>query len=278
MQQTIMQVGLPMFVTALGGSLAGGWLSMFCFIWSGAASRTIEENEQRKEAFQATVRQASGWAFRIGIVLGLLVAYIFVTRDPKSAVGNAQYAWVVLGSMGVGFVTASGFFGYFGSTGMTVTSNGIGESRPPHLTYPEHYEQTFLQAPDTKQRLTLIHSEADGPGIVLVYKWMAELSPEEADRLDTRARAYITCAIYDAATTAGLSCQPGPPHFQRPAWRFPGERVPVSLIYAGFDVSDKTCFMQIGSSMMMVKGPSDGGRYAKQLVRGFRAQFSEIIV
>jgi len=278
MRETIVQVGFPMFLTALGGSFAGGWLSMFYFIWSGAANRTIGENEKRKEAFRATVRQASGWAFRIGIVLGLIVAYVFLTRDPNSAVETNHYIWVGLGSMGVGFVTASGFFGYFGSSGTTVFSNSTGESIPPHLTYPEHYEQTSDQAQGRKQRLTLIRSVVDGPGVTLVYIWTADLSHEEADRLDTRARAYIACAIFDAATTAGLTCQPGPPHGQRPAWQFPKDRLPVSLINAGFDVSEKTCFMQIGPGMMMVRESSGDGECAKKLVTGFRAQFSEINV
>jgi hypothetical protein len=149
--------------------------------------------------------------------------------------------------------------------------------KPSHLSHPEHYEKTSRQAPGDTQRLTLIQSDADGPGVALVYRWTAELSHEEADRLDTRARAYIACAIYDAATAAGLRCEPGPPHGRRPAWFLPGERMPVSLINAGFDTSDKTCFMEIGAGMMTMGGPPGGG-YAKQLAAGFRAHFSEISV
>jgi hypothetical protein len=52
--------------------------------------------------------------------------------------------------------------------------------------------------------------------------------------------------------------------------------MPVSLINAGFDLSDKTCFMQIGAGMMMLAGPQSGGRYAKKLISGFQAQFSQI--
>ena len=104
--------------------------------------------------------------------------------------------------------------------------------------------------------------------------WTVELSHEGADRLDTRSRAYIACAIHDAATTAGLACQPGPPHGQRSSWLFHG---PVSLINAGFDMADKTCFLHIGPGMM-ISGRSGGGGYVKQLVAGFRAQFSDINV
>lgn len=85
------------------------------------------------------------------------------------------------------------------------------QPRPPHLTYSEYYEayeETCLNAPGGKSDLTLIHAAAEGPFVNLVYQWKGELSHAEADDLDTRARAYIACAIYDAAITAGLSCQP----------------------------------------------------------------------
>lgn len=150
--------------------------------------------------------------------------------------------------------------------------------KAPYLTYAEHYEQTLRQVQGVTQRLSLIHAELDGTVVALTYRWTAELSHEEADRLDTRARAYVACAIYDAAITAGLTCQPGSPYGQRPSWIFRGESMPVSLINAGFDVADKTCFMQIGQGMIMISGPYRGGRYIKQLIEGFRAQFGKIDV
>jgi len=238
MQETILRVGLPMFITALGGSFAGGWLSMFCFVWSGAANRMIGDSQDKKEAFGFTVRQASAWAFRVGVVLGLIVASVFVGRGANAALDTTHYVWVGIGSMGVGFITAAGFFGSFGSSGTPVLSGARAEHKPPHLTYPEHYEETCLHAPGGKADLKLIHAAAEGPFITLVYQWKGNLSRAEADDLDTRARAYIACAIYDAAATAGLSCQPGPPHGQRPSWHITGERMPISLVNAGFDVSD----------------------------------------
>lgn len=150
--------------------------------------------------------------------------------------------------------------------------------KAPYLTYPEHYEQTLRQAQGVKQRLSLINAELDGTVVAMTYRWTAELSHEEADRLDTRARAYVTCAIYDAATTAGIACQPGPPHGQRPSWILGSERMPISLINAGFDLAEKTCFMHIGQGLMVISGPSGGGRYAKKLVAGFRTQFAKIDV
>ena len=278
MQESIVRIGLPMFITALGGTFAGGWLSMLCFVWSGAANRTIGESVERKEAFGFTVRQASAWAFKIGIALGVIVVYVFVRRDPNSAIETAHYVWVAIGSMGVGFITASGFFGIFGSSGTTMTSVTRAEQRPPHLTFHEQYEQTCLCAPGGKCAIKLIDATLEGPGVSLVYQWSAVLSDEEADRLDTRARAYIACAIYDAASTARLISQPGPLHGQRPSWRFPGEHTYVSLIHAGFDVTDKTCFMHIGPGMITGGEPSRAAGYGKQLVAGFRAQFGDIVV
>lgn len=150
--------------------------------------------------------------------------------------------------------------------------------RAPYLTYPQHYDQTVREAPGEKCGLTLVHAGVEGPFVNLVYQWNAELSDDEADRLDTRARAYIACAISDAATTAGLACQPGPPHGQRPSWYVGGESMPISLVNAGLDVSDKTCFMQIGSGMLIMRSPKGSECHCKRLVAGFQAQFREISV
>lgn len=159
----------------------------------------------------------------------------------------------------------------------SLVRKSVAECEPHTLTYAEHYEFTCRQGVGEKRWLSLIQAEADGNIVSLVYRWNAALSSEEADALDTRARGYIACAIYDAALTAGLTCQSGPPHGQRPSWLFPGERIPVSLINAGYDLTEKTCFMQIGPGMMM-GGPSSSGNFAKRLVAGFRAQFREIHV
>jgi hypothetical protein len=126
--------------------------------------------------------------------------------------------------------------------------------------------------------MSLIVADEDGPFVNLVYRWKGDLSHDEADRLDTRVRAYVACAIFDAAATGGLSCVPGPPHGQRPSWVIRGEPMPISLVNAGFDVSDKTCFMQIGPGMLMVRAPQRGGRCSKKLIDGFKAQFSAIQV
>ena len=151
------------------------------------------------------------------------------------------------------------------------------QPRAPFLTHSQHYDETARQAPGSKCELTLVHVGVEGPFLNLVYQWHDNLSDQEADRLDTRARAYIACAIFDAAETANLSCDPGPPHGQRPSWRICGARTPISLVNAGFDVSDKTCFMQVGPGMVAMTARQQGENLSK-LAAGFQSQFSRIAV
>lgn len=165
--------------------------------------------------------------------------------------------------------------------GCTIIQGGTKSS---HLMYPEHYHETCRQASGKICELSLLHATVDDgpvPGlghqiVTLVYEWSANLSYEHADRLDTRARAFIACAIFDAATTAGLSCEAGPLWGKRPSWIIAGERTPVSLVKAGFDVANKTCFMQIGACITSPHGPRSSGQYAEQLILGFQSQFSRI--
>jgi hypothetical protein len=123
----------------------------------------------------------------------------------------------------------------------------------------------------------LVRIGTEGPFLDLVYGWADSLSDKEADDLDTRARAYISCAIYDAARTAGLPCNPGPHHGQRPSWVIGGGRTPISLVNAGFDVSDRTWFMQVGPGIIVMAAQQEAPWLAK-LAAGFRAQFLRITV
>lgn len=158
-------------------------------------------------------------------------------------------------------------------------NTAVQEPAASQLTHPDHYEKTMQKAPGKKCRLRLIHADAESARVTLVYKWDMDLDSDEADKVDTRARAYVACAIYDAARRAGLMCQPGPLHGQRPAWLFAGENIPVSLVKADFDVSDKTCFMQVGSVMVRLDEQHQSSpSYGKKLIAGFRSQFSEINV
>jgi hypothetical protein len=143
------------------------------------------------------------------------------------------------------------------------------------LTYPRHYIETAEKAPDSRRELTLLRAFTDGSLITLIYRWEAELSWDEADRLDTRARAYITCAVYDVVVAVGLKCTPGPNHGIRPTWRIGKDSFPLTLVDAGFDVSDRTCFMRIGPPAILMGQPHVIG-HAEKLVTGFESEFSKL--
>ena len=112
-----------------------------------------------------------------------------------------------------------------------------------------------------------------------MYQWDGELPEQEAQRLALRAVAYISCAIYDAAKSAGLPCQPSPiPNGRRPAWLIAGERVPISLTLSDVEVSQRACQMSVGPMMFFVDElPGNVGLLAR-LAEGFRTRFGTIRV
>lgn len=141
----------------------------------------------------------------------------------------------------------------------------------------EHYSRTTQTAGGEPHQLTLDEVSVEGPVVVLVYRWDEDLSYQEADRLDTRARAYASCAIRDAAIGAGLSCEAGPPHGQRPSWRIAGG-IPISLMAAGFDVGEKICWMRVGPTLGIGVMASGSESVAAGLAKGFRSHFKQITV
>lgn len=148
----------------------------------------------------------------------------------------------------------------------------------PKVTHAEHYMQAKLGAPGDPQLLTLVRSGTEGPFVTLTYQWQNELSYAQADNLDTRVRAYITCAIYDAAVAAGLKCKPGPPHGRRPSWLIAGRRGYTSLAGAGFDAGEKVCWLQIGPGMLSRDDFSSEDQVAQRLAHSFQKQFAQISV
>jgi tetratricopeptide (TPR) repeat protein len=156
-------------------------------------------------------------------------------------------------------------------------------NNPFNLRYSWHYEQESEQVPGNKCNLRLIDSSLeDGPCVTLiklVYQWDTALSYEEALRLDLRARAYIACAIYDAAISAGFFCQASEiPHGRRPSWLIEGERIPISLINALSEFSDRICLMEIGPVFIKIGTPQGSGTYWTKLLEGFKNRFSDISV
>lgn len=140
----------------------------------------------------------------------------------------------------------------------------------------DHYTRTTQTVGGEPHQLTLGEVSVEGAVVVLTYRWDEVLSYQEADRLDTRARAYVSCAIRDAAIGAGLSCETGPPHGQRPSWKIAGAGVPVSLMAAGFDVGEKVCWMHVGPTMGSGGRPSGSESVAAGLAKGFQSHVARI--
>lgn len=142
----------------------------------------------------------------------------------------------------------------------------------------DHYNRTTQTVGGEPHQLTLDEVSVEDPVVILVYRWDEDLSYQEADRLDTRARAYVSCAIRDAAIGVGLSCEAGPPHGQRPSWKIAGEGVPISLMAAGFDVGEKVCWMHVGPVIGIRGRPSKNESMAAGLAKGFQSHFEQILV
>jgi tetratricopeptide (TPR) repeat protein len=151
------------------------------------------------------------------------------------------------------------------------------------LTYPQHYSEEFREQAGKRGNLKLINSIIpDSPHLthlLLLYQWEEDLPDEEARNLALRAIAFVCCAIYDVAISAGLFCQPSPiPNGRRPAWILEGEKSPVSLILSDIDESAGTCQMTIGAMLTAVREPpSDRTRWEK-LEAAFRTRLSYITV
>jgi hypothetical protein len=154
---------------------------------------------------------------------------------------------------------------------------------PPFLSYPQFYDEEAQRKAGEKHTLKLVGSIIpDFPyltQLILRYQWDENLPDDEANRLAQRAIAYVCCAIYDAARSAGLFCQVSEiPNGHRPAWILEGERSPVSLTLSDIDLSERTCQMTIGAVLVsMDEPPSDRVRW-ENLHAAFKARFSEITV
>jgi hypothetical protein len=148
------------------------------------------------------------------------------------------------------------------------------------LTHDEHYRTVSAKAQGRPIALALASVQASGPFVALVYRRKEPLSHREADDLDTRVRAYIACAIYDAAIGAGLSCRKAPPHGSRPAWLIGNRSVPTSIVNAGFDAEDRECFVEVGPGTTRLDTSSVAGEdpVAVRIAVGFEKCFNEILV
>lgn len=115
----------------------------------------------------------------------------------------------------------------------------------PRLTFPEHYLQVLEKNQGPIQELFLEETEVEGSFLHLKYTWHDKLTHAQADRIDTRLRAYIACAIFDACHGL-LSCRPGPSHGSRPSWYIEDCPIPFSLVQASFSVAAKSLYQTVG--------------------------------
>ena len=151
------------------------------------------------------------------------------------------------------------------------------------LTYPQHYDEESQQQPGKQRNLKLIGSIVPElphvTHLLLQYQWEEDVPDEQATRLALRAIAFVACAIYDAATSAGLPCGPSPvSNGRRPAWALAGEKSPVSLILSDTDESERTCQMTIGTMLTFLREPPSDRTRWERLHAAFRAKFADICV
>lgn len=118
----------------------------------------------------------------------------------------------------------------------------------PH--HAEHYKAQQPKASGRTRALYLLEFEAYETGLQIVYQCPKRLTSEEANRLDTRLRAYIACIIPDAASRGSLGARSGPPHGQRPSWVLDGFSVPVGLQQASFDAEKRLFSLRVGPIML----------------------------
>lgn len=96
------------------------------------------------------------------------------------------------------------------------------------------------------RKLQLIDTFAQGKYLRVVYHWNKNMSHEKADKLDTKVRQIVAKKIGIAAVLAGLRCEKAANHGIRPAWYLGENTIPFSVIEAGFDNSENTCWATIG--------------------------------
>ena len=138
---------------------------------------------------------------------------------------------------------------------------------------------TKISLSATRQKRTMKLSYSTVPDVPfstvlwLFYQWDEKLPDEEANRFAQRAIAYLSCAIYDAACSAGWSCRLSIPNGRRPAWILDGERLPVSLTLSDIDLSEKIFQFTIGPVVKEIgKLPGDRAQWEK-LHAAFRVKF-----
>ncbi len=145
------------------------------------------------------------------------------------------------------------------------------------IGFMQHYHDEVAAVGGDPCTVTLEHVQAGDRSIELTYRWHEELSFQEADKLDSRLRAFMACAVYDAAVRAGLQCTKGPPHGRRPSWFIKGIPVAFGLQSAGFDADKKWCGLKLGY-LLLGPGLDASSKTMKKLAKSFQKHLSELTV
>jgi|GEM_PF-3892290 len=157
-----------------------------------------------------------------------------------------------------------------------------------HSVFQEHFETTrqIVGGPDCVLHLREI--EIDGPNIFLEYGWNEHLSDAQADGVDTKARAFLNCAVGTAAELAGLSCGVGPnahslgmPNGQMnpiPGWYLPQRQQPTYVVNSQFDAATRSVYFTIGTPQVRVDTLGQHDPVSERLAAAFQQAFSEIHV
>lgn len=146
-----------------------------------------------------------------------------------------------------------------------------------------HYREELASVGGSRTAVRLVEAVPTLGFVSLVYHWDQRLSHGDADRLDSRLRAYVVCAIGQAARKAGLSVEPGPPHGCRPSWIIAspdsGRHVIYGLGPCSFDVGQQVCELAVGPVVSPpVALPGGRDSVTTHLAESFKALFSELTV
>ncbi len=118
-----------------------------------------------------------------------------------------------------------------------------------------HYQEVATTISGKAQTLHLEKWGVDGPNLVLEYSWNELLSHADADRLDTRARAFLNEATAKAALAANLAVVPGPPTYKLagswiPSWFIAGRQQATYVQNSQFDPNMRRVRFTIGTPMV----------------------------
>lgn len=114
-----------------------------------------------------------------------------------------------------------------------------------------HYRAVCRAVGGTVVKLTLRNAIVAGSNLELTYGWDNQLSYEQADQLDTRARAFLNCTVRKAAEAGGLTCRRGPSEIRLagqpiPAWYLEGRSQETLVVNSQFDPGERLDFLTIG--------------------------------